>query len=69
MRLFSFLFSFAQEEKKRVMMSTVFVDQIKDTGRKFDERDGTETGGNVDATGSKPRHLGKFMSSSVRTVL
>lgn len=62
MRSFFFL-----KAKKRVMIITLFVGQTKDTGRKFDERDGRETGVNVDVSGSKPKQLGELIISSVRT--
>lgn len=38
--------------KQRETTVTLFVDQTKDAGRKFDERDGRDTGPNVDAIGS-----------------
>ena len=37
------------------MTIPLFVDQTKDTSRKFEARDDKGTGVNVDATGSKPR--------------
>lgn len=50
---------FSKKKKKRIMTITLFVDQTKDTGRKFEERGGKGIGVNVVATGSKPRQLGK----------
>lgn len=41
------------------MTVTLFVAQIKETSKRFDERDGKETGVNADATGAKPRQRGK----------
>lgn len=38
-----------------------------DTSRKFDERDGRETGVNIGATVAKLWQLAKFMSLNVRT--
>lgn len=49
------------------MATTVYLDQIKVTDRKFDERDERETGVDSDGTHSKPRQLGEFMSSHVST--
>lgn len=49
------------------MTTIVYVDQIKVTDRKSDTRDERETGVDSDATHSKPRQLGEFMSSHVRT--
>ena len=50
-----------------IMIITLFVDWIKGTGRKFNGRDGRETGVNVDASGAKPRQLGKLISSVMKT--
>ena len=49
------------------MIITLSVDWTKDMGRNFNGRDARETGINVDASGAKPRQLGKLISSVMKT--